>query len=406
MRFFKYQLLCAMLCGAATSCDSALPQKEQVVGDCFVAADCGATAQVCKENQCVACGAQSDCDSQVCDTYGDLGGAGRGTCVAASSIVYVDNGESNQLNCSQAKGTLALPYCTLAEALTASRMPSGPNKLIRLLASSSGYFAGPFTMDAGAVVLLGPASSEAGKAATLLADTDDSKIIFGQNSNVLIDGIVLSAEGISGAAGSKITIRRAVMNSMGSGQSFDTATVTLDRNLIAEGSSTLAFANSVISVTNNIIANNTLPQDAKLISISGGSGTFQFNSVVYNSLMGNALALSCADSTAVTVKNSIFAQNGVTPQISASGCKLTASSVVVGKSDPTAGQIKQEPVFEDPLKLDLRPKLSDPTSAQYIIDKAVEVSAASDKNIDHDYLGTARPQGGGYDIGAFELPVK
>lgn len=402
MRLLKYLLCCGVLCAAA-SCDSALPQKEQVVGDCFVTADCSATAQVCKENQCVACSAQSDCDSQVCDTYGDLGGAGK--CVAESSIIYVDNGESNQLNCTQAKGTQGLPYCTLTEALAAAKT-AGSGKFIRLLASSSGYFAGAINMDAGAVVLLGPATATAGRAATLLPDTDDNRFLFGSGSNVVIDGIVLAAEGLSALAGSKVTIRRSVLNSMGGGQSFDSATVTLDRNLIAEGSSGLSFTKSVISVTNNIIANNTLPQDAKLISISGGSGSFQFNSVVYNALMGNALALSCADSTTVTVKNSIFAQNGVTPQISASGCKLTASSVVVGKSDPTAGQIRQEPVFEDPLKLDLRPKLSDPTSAQFIIDKAVEVSAGTDKNLDHDYLGTARPQGGGYDIGAIELPVK
>lgn len=401
MRFLKSAFFCCAMVSCATSCDSALPQREQVVGNCFVESDCGATSQVCKENQCVACSAQSDCASQVCDTYGDLGGAGK--CVASSSIIYVDNNDSNQLNCTQAKGTQALPYCTLAEALTAAKATPGQQKFIRLLASPTAYSAAAFTADSGSVVLLGPAIAIAGKAATLLPDTDSNQFSFGSGANVVIDGIVLAADGVSATAGSKVTIRRAVMNSMGVGQTYDSATVTLDRNLIAEGGSPLVFTKSTVNITNNIIAHNTLPADAKLITLSGGSGTFQFNSVVYNSLSGSGLALSCADSTNITVKNSIFAQNGVATQLS-SGCKLTASSVVVGKSDPTAGQIKQEPVFEDPASLDLRPKVSDPTSTQFIIDKAVEVSASTDKNVDHDFLGTARPQGGGYDIGAIELP--
>lgn len=399
MRFLKSVFLYGFMLSCAVSCNSSLPQREQVVGNCFVEADCSATSQVCKENQCVACSAQSDCASQVCDTYGDLGGAGK--CVASSSIIYVDNNDSNQLNCTQAKGTLALPYCTLAEALTVAK--ANPGKFIRLLASPTGYAAAAFTMDSGNVVLLGPALAIAGKAATLLADTDTNQFSFGSGANVIIDGVVLAADGVSATAGSKVTIRRSVMNSMGNGQTYDSATVTLDRNLIAEGSSTLVFTKSTVNITNNIIAHNTLPADAKLITLSGGSGTFQFNSVVYNALSGNALALSCADSTGITVKNSIFAQNGVTAQLS-SGCKLTASSVVVGKSDPTAGQIKQEPVFEDPANLDLRPKASDPTNTQFIIDKAVEVNASTDKNVDHDFLGTTRPQGSGYDIGAIELP--
>lgn len=135
--------------------------------------------------------------------------------------------------------------------------------------------------------------------------------------------------------------------------------------------------------------------------MSGGSGSFQFNTVAYNLGAKTSLAVSCTKSASFVVKNSIFVQNGVSQQV-ASTCRTVANSLVVGSADAMSDQIKQDPVFVDPQLTDLRPKPHEAVNSQYVIDKALEVNAG-DKNIDHDYFGTPRPQGGGYDIGACEL---
>ena len=135
--------------------------------------------------------------------------------------------------------------------------------------------------------------------------------------------------------------------------------------------------------------------------MTGGSGTFQFNTVAYNTGAKTSMAINCNKSGNLTVKNSIFVQNGASQQVS-SQCKAVANSLVVGSADAMSDQIKQDPIFEDPKLFDLRPKLNESVNAQYLIDKALDVNVG-DKYVDHDFYGTPRPQGAGYDIGAFEL---
>ena len=97
-----------------------------------------------------------------------------------------------------------------------------------------------------------------------------------------------------------------------------------------------------------------------------------------------------------------FVQNGSTQQL-APTCAAVASSLILGQADTTPGQLKRDPVFVAPAQLDLRLQPADPTNRESLFDKAVQVNPAADKNVDHDFYGTPRPQGAGYDIGAFEL---
>ena len=53
--------------------------------------------------------------SQICDAYGDLGGAGR--CVTPSLTYFIDNNDRNQEFCGTADGSAKHPFCTIAEAL-------------------------------------------------------------------------------------------------------------------------------------------------------------------------------------------------------------------------------------------------------------------------------------------------
>lgn len=392
---------CLLLCWALGSCSDVLPQREQPVGSCTKEVDCGAQGQVCKANQCVPCSAHSDCASAVCDLYGDLGGTGK--CVPASNIIYVNNTDPDAQGCALGAGSSDLPWCSLDDAL--GQLMQQPGKIVSLHSSPTAYQVPALVSALGPVVIVGPARFAPGEAAVLYASTMDSRLHVGDGASVVLDGVLINAPGITTSAGAKVAIRQSAIDNLQLGAVFDGGTVTLDRDLIAHGTLGLAFNASTVSITNTIITGNSAAPSTNLIEVNGGSGVFQFNTVAYNVLgTSSALVLNCATSASFQVKNSIFVQNGSAEQL-AKGCATTANSLILGALDPAVAQIKQEPVFENPGQLDLRLKPSDPTNTQYLFDKAVQVSPAAEKNIDHDYYGTPRPQGGGYDIGAFERPA-
>lgn len=383
-----------LFCTAA-GCGS-LPQREQPAGDCLKESDC-AGGQACRDNQCTACVAHSDCASTVCDTYGDLGGAGR--CVAPSEIFYVKENDESDASCPIADGSQKLPYCGLSFALKALGTSSG--KIVRLTPSSSTYVMEPVAASA-KLVIIGSGSHVPGQATivSLTAADEVSVLSIGTGASVVLDGVILQVSSLSAASGSKVTIRRSLVQSLNSGATFDGSTVTLDRDLFTENVSGLSFKSSTVSITNSFFFRNTLGSGQALLELSGGSGVFQLNTVAYNVQSAALPVLSCGGSSTVTVKNSIFAQNGVAQQL-APACRTVPGSLVLGSADPTAGQIKQEPAFENPQANDLRLKPRDATNLQFLIDKAVAADPA-DKNADHDFYGTPRPQGAAADIGAFE----
>jgi hypothetical protein len=360
---------------------------------------CGTSGQVCKANQCVPCSAHSDCASQVCDSYGDLGGVGK--CAPSSNIIYVNNSDPDAQDCNLGQGTQALPYCELAPAM--AQLMAQPGKLIALHQSPTAYQAPPIEQTQGPVVFVGPGPSTAGKQAVLISSALDTHLQVGTGASLVLDGVSLSVAGIHGAPTSKVTIRKSTIDTLQHGALFDSSQVTLDRDLFTQNMLRLSFSSSTVSITNTIIAGNSTEPSTNLIEVNGGSGVFQFNTVAHNSLSAKtAPVLSCVNAAGFVVKNSIFVQNGSTQQL-ASGCAAVASSLILGTGDTTPGQLKQEPAFVAPPLLDLQLQPLDPTNREFIFDKAVQVNPTGEKNVDHDYYGTPRPQGTGHDIGAFEL---
>jgi hypothetical protein len=393
--------LCLLAGLALASCESSLPTREQSAGNCIAEADCASSGQVCKAYQCVACQQNSDCGSQICDAYGDLGGAGR--CVTPSQTYFVDNNDANQEFCLSADGSAKHPFCSIGEVLgkLATSTSSGP-AYIRVLASPNAYGLPALASLKNPLVLTGPGSSKAGQAASIIADTDDGLLQISGTSKVVIDGFVISALGLSSTSGTTLTMRRSLLRDLVSPAMFTSATVTLDRMQISSNYAGLSFDGGTLQLTNSVITGNAIPDGQSLITLAGGSGTMQFTTLYKNMLAtATAQVVSCKNSSTVSIKNSIVASNGVTGQIAAA-CSVVSGSLVVGTSDNTSGQIKQDPVFVDPSGLDLRLKPFDPINTQYVIDKAVGVSPG-DKNTDHDYYGTPRPQGAGHDIGAVEF---
>lgn len=390
---------CLLLCLAVNGCSDALPQREQPVGTCTLEADCGTSGQVCKANQCVPCSAHGDCASQVCDSYGDLGGVGR--CAPPSNIIYVNNSDPDAQDCAVGQGTQALPFCEVAQAM--AQLAVQPGKIISLQKSPTAYQVPPLDSTPGSVVLVGPGASAAGKQAVLVTTALDAHLQVGGGTSLVLDGVVLSVAGISAAPNAKVALRQSTITSLEHGAAFDGSQVTLDRDLFTQNNLRLSFSSSTVSITNTVIAGNAAEPSMNLIEVIGGSGVFQFNTVAYNSLSSTtAPVLSCVNAAGFAVKNSIFVQNGSTQQL-APGCAAVGNSLIVGQQDTTPGQLKQEPAFAAPALLDLRLQPLDPTNREFIFDKAVQVNPSAEKNVDHDYSGTPRPQGAGHDIGAFEL---
>lgn len=392
---------CLLLCLAVSSCSSSLPQREQPVGTCTLETDCGTSGQVCKANQCVPCSAHSDCASQVCDSYGDLGGVGR--CAPTSNIIYVNNTDPDAQDCPLGNGTQALPFCEVAQAI--AQLMAQPGKIISLQKSPTAYQLPPIEQTLGPVVIVGPGPSTAGQRAVLISLAMDAHLQVGAGASLVLDGVSLSVAGITGAPTSKVTLRQSIIDTLQHGAAFDSSQVTLDRDLFTQNRLRMSFSSSTVNITNTIIAGNSAEPSMNLIEVNGGAGVFQFNTVAYNALSSStALVLNCVNAAGFAVKNSIFVHNGSTQQL-ASGCAAVASSLVLGKEDTTPGQLKQEPAFMAPALLDLRLQPQDATNREFIFDKAVQVNPAAEKNVDRDYYGTSRPQGSGHDIGAFELPA-
>lgn len=382
-------------------CESSLPTREVPAGNCIQESDCAANGQVCKANQCVACSNNGDCASQFCDVYGDTGPAGR--CTAPAQSAFVDSGDANQEFCGISDGTAQHPYCSIAAAFDklSPGTPTAP-VYIRLLTSPNAYGLPALTSARGALVFVGPGSFKAGVAATIVADTDDGNIQIGDGARVVFDGFVMSSPSITVGNAANVTLRRVNVRDLSVGAVFKSATVSMDRVLFSSNYAGITLQGSTANITNAVWTANFIPTGQNLIDVIGGSGGLQFATIFKNMAAATASnVLACQSASAFSIRNSIVAMNGVSQQLG-TACSVAAGSVVVGSSDPASGQIKQDPAFVDPAVGDLRLKAFDPVNTQYVIDRAVNVSS-SDKNVDHDFYGTARPQGAGYDIGAVEF---
>ncbi len=385
---------------AVAGCGNALPTRDQSVGNCAQESDCGTSGQACVQNQCVPCSAHSDCQSQVCDSYGDLGGVGK--CVPQSNIVYVDSNDANLMNCTGAgvgiaDGSMKLPYCDLPPAVMAAA--AMPGKVIRALVSPTVYQLPTNDMLGGSIVLVGSGAFSQGKATSLgFADTSLQLVA---SSKLVIDGFSLSGTMIS-TTGATLTIRRTQLSSLPQGISITSnSTLTMDRDFVTMTGIGFVASGSTLNITNSFFAGNKTNPSQNLIDVTGGTGSFQFNTIAYNMLGSAALALNCTGGTGLMVKNSILVQNEVQQEL-AQSCSSVPGSLVLGQASKSpAGQIDQDPGFVNPGALDLRLNAFDAVNNQYVIDKATAVNPM-DKYIDHDFFGTPRPQGNGYDIGAYE----
>lgn len=182
------------------------------------------------------------------------------------------------------------------------------------------------------------------------------------------------------------------------------------RNIIIEGNRVLGFYHQGIMIgnaTEGAIANITVRNNIFANSSSWGICAYGVSNLkVYNNVFAyidsSAIGLRAYTDGPVTtaeIKNNIFYVFGA-PYWTEGGSTVDASNNILykgsGSLDPgryPKDICNQDPIFLDPARLDFRLQSGSPA-----IDAGVPLVGFS-----YDIVGTPRPQGNGWDIGAYEF---
>jgi hypothetical protein len=433
-----FSLTTTPYCGPANSCV-----------ECLTAANC--SPHVCSAtNTCRACVTNSECPSGICGATGD--------CVDPSMIYLVDNAGMTVANCDTARPTRngmspQTAYCDISEA--------GNRPYVLVTGHGASFPYGPFSVSA-PITYVGPGYKAAMPAVVKGTTSATAMVTMSSITSVTIDGFEIDGGGLkdgiactatqsapphnlltvknsyihntSGNAGifpkgcdlvvdsSRVstadirdiddTLGQFGTNTTLTNSQFDSATadgvdvnangtsgLTMDRCLVINNSAAngngLQINGPNFSVTNSIFYNNS--QAVSFVSAPAPTSVFMFNTVAYNTL-----GISCGQTV---IQASIYVHNGNGPLMNGTGpgtCKLI-DVVTDAASTP-------QPVFVDvtsPTTYDFR--LATDTQAHLTANQACcidKVGGPLDGGTspvpNHDFFGTMRPLGAGYDIGAHE----
>jgi hypothetical protein len=435
-----FSLTATPYCGPANSCV-----------ECLTAANC--SPQVCSAtNMCRGCQTNAECPSGICDVPS-------GNCVAPSMIALVDNGGMTVAACNTARPTQngqgpTTAYCDISGA-------GATKPYVLVTGHGAGFPYGPFTVG-GPVVYVGPGYKAAMPAVITGAPAGIGMVTISDIASVTVDGFEIDGanakDGIdctstksaaphnvlivknsyihntSGNAGiypkgcdlvvdgSRVaaasirdiddTFSQFGTNTTLTNSQFDSATadgvdvnaggttgLTMDRCLVINNSAAngngLQINGPNFSVTNTFFYSNS--QAVSFVFTPAATSVFMFNTVAYNTL-----GISCGQTV---IQASIYVHNGDGPIMNGTGpgtCKLL-DVVTDAPSTP-------QPVFVDvtsPTTYDFR--LATDTQAHLTANQACcidKVGGPLDGGTspvpNHDFFGTLRPLGAGYDIGAHE----
>ncbi len=360
------------------------------------------SGQVCSmDHKCVPCTVDAQCASRVCDLYGMTPSGVPGVCIPQARVLYVDNSKGE--TCAGKDGkSLATAFCNMDDARAA--LPAGT--VLSVQPSATPYYLKPVI---GPLALHGPADPQnpAMLAGPKLDHTMSMDTVnFQAGSDATIDGfdLVPAVQVFCGGVNPALRLRRSRVVKTEMGLATSGCLLNMDRSTVEQTTAGgLAIFGGSYAVTNSFIFNNSVPNAGSVVSLSGGQGSFLFNTVAGNRPLGAfATALLCSGSM-TSIHSSIVARNPLnsSSELTPNDCQVS-NIVVDGSDDGNLGLIKVDPAFVSTVApLNFRLQKGATANSTCCIAKV-----PCEKN-PWDFDGTRRPQGMATlcDIGAYEVPA-
>lgn len=377
--------------GQTSACTGMTPAcaPERVCVQCIApdqtSACTGTTPTCAPDHTCQPCRKHQDCaTSHAC--------LADGSCAQVDQVAYVDPVLGGGTMCTQ-----STPCKRIADALNTSR------PILKL----TGMLDERVQIERNAMLLADPG--------TRLTSTTNGVIleIRGSSQVTIYD---LTIAGASGPAGTGIGIslppgnsasltlnRVAVSGNQGNGISAAGGKLTLSRATVTgnQGGG-ISISGTQFDITNSVIAGNGGPQTSfgglRIDQINTGTRRFEFNTVADNGAMdGASVGVVCTlVAQPITLSNSIVYGNqigGTRTQVGGANCNWTYSDIGPDTVSGT-GNINSAPLFVDSTQNDFHIQPASPVKGKADPGATVQI----------DVDGDTRPQGGGYDMGADEIP--
>jgi hypothetical protein len=338
--------------------------------------DCSGTTPICDANACRGCQMNSDCASELCDTTS-------GACIDPSTLIYATPGGADTAACTEADP------CSITHAV-ASVTPS-----LNTILMGSGTYAAAVTINSGATMTI------LGNGAIFTASLSVS-----HGSKVSVENATFSAllECVdTSLPDSELTFTSAsvgAMNMAYCNATFEQSVTTGETGMALNASLTADRSNldiidvdetpviGSISIINSIFSSIGMPNT--------GSGNNFSASVSFSS----TYAIGCVNDVAGVSAHysNVVACDDLSSVYTVSGDDTCFDHVIAYPEMNPPNGVPVGVIAEDPKAVNCAGGDFHLTAGSPAIDTAV---TSTPDPVDYD--GVTRPQGSGYDIGAFEF---